>query len=57
MVELNDIGYCLDDHQTIYIVDTIWGDGELTVIDISNDQNVRHIYHCDFWALVNAQLS
>ena len=57
MAKLNDIGYCLDDHQTMYIVDTIWGDGELTLHDIKDETNVRHVYPDNFWALVNLQLS
>lgn len=55
-MKLNDIGYCLDDPLTIYIVDTIWGDGELTLIDIADETNVRHVYPCDFWALINVKL-
>lgn len=43
-----------DNDGRLYEIDTIWSDGELDVIALDDDGNVRHVYPSDFWVLVDS---
>lgn len=43
-----------DNDGRLYEIDTIWTDGELDVIALDDDDNVRHVYSKDFWVLVDS---
>lgn len=56
-IELNSVGVLLSDNSpkpVFYEVDTIWGDGELTLFPVDWDGNpsaIKHVYPADFWPL------
>lgn len=54
-VKLGAVGVITTDNDgRLYEVDTIWIDGEMDVIALDDDANVRHVYHSDFWVLVDS---
>lgn len=52
---LGSIGVITSDNDgKLYEVDTIWTDGELTVMALEDDDDVRHVYPSSFWVLVDS---
>jgi len=56
-LELNSVGVLLSDDKNppiFYEIDTIWGDGELTLfpVDWNGDPSlIKHVYPAEFWPL------
>lgn len=49
---LYSIGTILsDDDGKLYECDTIWADGELTLVSVEDDTCVRHVSPEDYWPL------
>lgn len=54
-LKIGDIGVCLSDHDktgNLYIVDTIWANGEIFIYKIGDFSIYKYIHESDFWALI-----
>ena len=51
-MKIGSIGVTLDGIPGLWEIDTIWGDGELTIVLISDDTIQRHIEPGNFWVLL-----